>query len=224
MNPILALALSTPVWGFSLTPPVLATPDLSPETAGDVVTVTNTELLDRSADDVAAEARNQHLMNWTRALSVSTTFAMAVTGVFGFVQFHDEYGFHDEYAETNCGRGVQGDPVFSYCGEATPVPHLLGAGASAVALFSTVGVSTQIDFDRAARRDGDWRTYETTRWIALGLGLAQALGGAFLANSERLGVFDYESDFDVMQGFAVAHMALGAANVGMNLANSILLF
>lgn len=224
MNPLAALLLATPVWGFSLTPPVLAAPDLDLDTAAQVRTVVaETEVTMSSPADIAAEARNNHIMNWNRALQVSTTLAMAVTGALGFVQFHDEYGFHDEYSETNCGRG-QGDPVFAYCGESTPVPHLIGAATSAVGLISSVAVSTQVDFDRAARRDSDWRIYETTRWVALGLGLAQAVGGALLANAQRAGVLSYEDDFDLMQGVAVAHMALGAANVGMNLANSILLF
>lgn len=222
MNPIVLLALGTPVWGFALQPPAPAAPDLSVDAVAQVQAVAVE--MDPGAADLAAESRNAHWMNWNRALSVSTTVMMAVTGVFGFVQFHDEYGFHDDYAETNCGRGVQGDPVFDYCGESTPIPHLLGAGASAVGLLSTVAISTQVDFDLAARRDGDWRTYETTRWIALGLGLAQALGGAFVANAQRLGVLSYEDDFDAMQALAIGHMALGAANVGMNLANSILLF
>lgn len=223
MNPIVALMLSTPVWGYSLTPPTLAGSDVSPDAVAQMRTVTETEVTVHSPEDMAAEARNDHIMNWTRALQVSTTLAMAVTGVLGFVQFHDEYGFHDEYYQTNCGS-PQGDPVFGYCGQATPVPHLIGAAATATALLSTTFVSTQVDFDRAARRDSDWRIYEVTRWLALGLGLAQAAGGFLLANAERAGVLSYENDFDLMQGVAVAHMALGAANLGVNLANSILVF
>lgn len=228
MSSLFALALSTPIWGFALQPPVLAAPEILPDVATQVrsVEVEDPYAYDYarySAADASAEARNLSLMDWTRALNVTTTLVMAVTGVLGAIQFYDEYGFHDEYVDTPCGRG-QGAPVLDYCREATPWPHLIGAAASAGALISTFSVSTQIDFDRAARRDGDWRTYETTRWIALALGILQAGAGAFLANAERLDIFDYQDDFDVMQAFAVAHMALGAANVGMNLANSILLF
>ena len=226
MNSLFALALSTPIWGFSLTPPVLGAPEVLPDVASQVRTVVVEDDYDYRIDTAAEasdEARNLALMDWTRALNVTTTLVMAVTGAFGFIQFYDEYHFEDEYADTPCGQG-QGNSVFDYCGESTPVPHLIGAGLSAGALITTFSVSTQIDFDRAARRDGVWRTYETTRWIALALGILQAGAGAFLANADRLDILDYEDDFDVMQGFAVAHMALGAANVGMNLANSILLF
>ncbi|WP_157068791.1 hypothetical protein [Sandaracinus amylolyticus] len=232
MNSLFALALSTPIWGFSLQPPVLGAPVVVPDVASQVRTVVVEEGyydddygIDTAAE-ASAEARNLALMDWTRALNVTTTIAMAVTGAFGIIQFYDEYHFESEYSATPCGMGAQGDPVFDYCGDSTPVPHLIGAGVSAGALISTFIVSTQIDFDRAARRDGDWRTYETTRWIALALGILQAGAGAFLANIDRTDVLNYEDpdDFDIMQGFAVAHAALGVANVGMNLANSILLF
>ena len=224
MNTLVALALSTPIWGFSLQPPVAAAPDIMPEQAAQVRTVVVEEEILSSSADAWAESHNAAMMNWTRAFQVSTTFAFAITGALGFIQFHDEYGFHDEYSETACGMGQLGDPILDYCGEATPWPHLISAGATASALLGTVMLSTAVDFDRAARRDGDWRTFETTRWIALALGVLQAGAGAFLANAERADWLTYENDFDVMQGLAITHMVLGAANVGMNLYNSILLF
>jgi hypothetical protein len=226
MDTLATLALATPLWGFALQPPAFfASPEMLPDTAAQVrsVTTVDTEVA-LDPRELAAEAHNDTMMNWTRGFQVATTAIMAATGVLGFIQFHDEYGFHDEYYETQCGRGQYGDPVLDYCGEATPWPHLVLAGASAGGLLGTVILSTTVDYDRAARRDGDWRTYEVTRWVALVMGVLQAGAGAFLANSVRAGIFDPVEDFDLMQGFAVAHMALGAANVGLNLANSILLF
>lgn len=226
MDALVALALSTPIWGFALQPPV-AVPSVVPEQVAQVRTVVVDEEIPAGYEydvDVRADAHNDAMMNWTRGLQVSTTVAMLITGALGIVQFYDEYGFHDEYSETACARG-RGNAVFDYCGDSTPTPHLIGAAGSATALLGTIIFSTQVDYDLAARRDGDWRTYEVTRWIALALGLAQGLAGALLANWEKLeDPTEYANSFDLRQGFAVAHMALGVANVGMNVANSILIF
>ncbi|MDQ3032357.1 MAG: hypothetical protein M3Y87_08085 [Myxococcota bacterium] len=165
--------------------------------------------------------QNYTLMDWTRGLNVATTLALAVTGVLGFIQFGDEYGFNDAYDQTACATN---DAVLGYCAEETPWAHAIAAGTSATLLVSSFAVSTQIDFDQAARHDSDWRVYETTRWIALGMGVLQAAGGFFLANSVRWGWLDEQQDFDTMQALAGGHMALGVATLGINAANSLLLF
>lgn len=229
MNTLVALALSTPVWGFSLQPPVAAAPHILPEQTAQVrTTVVETETtIETVPSDLWLDGHTASMMNWTRAFQVATTITMAGAAVMGIIQFHDEYNFQSDYSTTPCGSGGQfgRDAVFpDYCGESTPWPHLIVAGSAASALITTVGISTAVDFDRASRRDGDWRTYETTRWIALALGVLQAGAGAFLANAQRADILTYQDDFDVMQGFAIAHMALGVANFGMNLYNSILLF
>jgi hypothetical protein len=223
MDTLFALALSTPIWGFSLQPPVMAAPDVAAAQVAQVEVV-EAEVPPDLRVDRWQESHNASMMNWTRAFQISTTIAMAATGALGFIQFHDEYGFHDDYVDTQCGLGAQGDPILDYCGEETPWPHLIGAGARGAAVLGSLFVATAGDFDRASRRDADWRVFEVTRWVALGLGVLQGAAGALLANAQRAGWLTYEDDFDLMQGLAITHMALGAANVGMNLANTILIF
>lgn len=224
MQTLIALALATPVWGFALQAPVPAAPRLVPvqlaqvEASAALGVDYDHGMPQPTASDLA---RNSALMDWTRGLSVATTLALAATGVLGFIQFGDEYGFNDEYDQTACATN---DAVMGYCGDETPWPHAIAAGTSAALLVTTVAVSTQIDFDLAARQDSDWRVYETTRWIALGLAVLQATGGFLLANAERWGWLDQQQDFDTMQVLAGGHLALGVATLGVNAANSILLF
>jgi hypothetical protein len=221
MNPLAVIALATPLWGFQLAPPAVPSGvlDVVPAdyggahgTMGDVFT---------TEEDARAEAHNRTMMDWTRDMSVASTVALAVTGVLGFVQFGDEYGFHGRYVDTAC---AQGTPALHTCGGETPWVHATAAGTTAVLSTTTLVLSSQVDFDRAARMDGDWRTYETTRWVQFGMLLLQALGGFLLANSVRFGWANEATDFNTLQGFAAAHMVLGAATLGMQLYNTILLF
>lgn len=225
MSTLVALALATPVWGFALAAPPPASPAIFPpaqvaqvETTVDLPVEYDYETVESAT---FAERHASTMMDWTRGVNLATTLALAVTGVLGAIQFHDEYGFHDAYDQTACARG---DAVLDACGEQTPWAHALAAGTSASLLISSFGLSTAVDFDIAARRDGDWRVYETTRWIALGMGALQAVAGFFLANSVRFGWLDEQQDFQTMQALAAGHMALGAATLAVSTANTILVF
>jgi hypothetical protein len=220
MNPLLALALSTPIWGFSLQPP-MAVSSVSPAPIAQVRTIAEPLPSSAAAMDVERIAANESMMDLARGFQLTATVAMAVTGVFGLIQFGDEYGFHGDYSETACASG---DPVFDYCGRSTPVPHLVSAlGTAGLGLTSFI-LSTQVDYDLAARHDGDWRTYETTRWIGLGMFLVQAAGGFLLANSVRFGWADEQGDFDTLQALAGAHAVWGIATLGLETFNTALLF
>lgn len=229
MQTLIALTLATPVWGFALEAPVLAGPILLPQQLAQVDTSRELHVpedysgLEGVPEPVLSDAERDTLtmMDWTRGLTVATSVAMAATAVLGAIQFRDEYGFHDEWLETGCARG---DTIFGWCGSETPWAHAILAVTSAGLLISSVVVSTQIDFDIAARRDRDYRAYETTRWIALGMGALQALAGFFIANSVRWDWLDEQQDFDTLQGLAIGHMALGLATFGINTANAVLLF
>lgn len=223
MNTLIALALATPVWGFALQPPVLAGPSVLPEHAAQYEATGELEVETdrRMADARHAEHVNATAMDWTRGLNVATSLALAITGTLGLIQFGDEYGFNDRYGETACANG---DAVLNDCGDETPWEHAVAAGTSAVLLVSTIVVSTLIDYDTAVLRDGDWRTYEVTRWLALALTGLQAIGGFLLANAVDFGWADEQEDFETLQAFAGAHLALGVTALAVNVANSILLF
>lgn len=219
MHTLAAWMLATPIWGFALQVP-LASPSILPEQVAQVRT-TEVQLETRpSPSTFDAEAHNRTMMDWTRVLNGATTVALTVTGVLGFIQFGDEYGFHSDYTNTACANG---DAVLGYCGEETPWAHLLGAATGASLLISSFGVSTAVNFDRAARVDSDWRIYEVTRWVALGMGVLQGLAGFLIANAVRFDWADQQNDFDVLQGLAIGHMTLGVATLGMNAINSALI-
>lgn len=221
MNSIVALALSTPIWGFSLQPPMAEAPAILPAHAAQMSVALDGELAHEAELDASAESRNATMMDWTRNVSLGTVAVFAVAGTLGFIQFADEYGFHGDPSQTACANG---DAVFSDCGEATPWPHLLAVGATAGLGLTTFVLSTQVDYERAARRDADWRTYEVTRWVGLGMFAAQAAGGFLLANATRFGWADEQRDFDTLQALAGAHMAWGTATLGMEVYNTAIMF
>ena len=205
----------TPIWGLALRPSAS-----SP--AIDVVTApaATSQLRPITGRDVAP-AYDTSLMEWTRAMSLASVVAFAGAGVFGAIQFADEYGFHGTRDETACATG---DNVLDDCGAATPWPHLLAVGATAGLGLTTLVLSTQVDYDEAARLDADWRTYEVTRWIGLGMFVVQAAGGFLLANAIRWGWADEQRDFETLQALAGAHLGWGAATLGLEIYNTAILF
>lgn len=213
------LFLATSIWGFTLQPPAsistITAPQLPQVRAG-------MPALTLEDEHRAAEvARNNTIMDWTRGMELAGTISLAVTAVFGAIQFGDEYGFHGDYSQTACANG---DPVFDYCGRSTPVPHLTAAGVAAATGLTAFILSTQVNFDLAAAIDGDWRTFEVTRWVGLGMTVAQAILGFFVANSIRFGWLNEVNDFDTLQGLAAGHLALGVATLALETYNTILLF
>lgn len=207
---------STPIWGLALSPPIAATAAVPLELA-------HLRTIGRAEPDetVPAVAYDTTMMEWTRAMSLASVVGFAGAAVLGAIQFADEYGFHDERAETACATG---DNVLDDCGGATPWPHLLAVGATAGLGLTTLILSTQVDYEQAARRDGDWRTYEVTRWIGLGMFVVQAAGGFLLANSIRWGWADEQRDFETLQALAGAHLGWGAATMGLEIYNTAILF
>jgi hypothetical protein len=223
METLVALALATPIWGFALQPPALPAPSLLPAHVAQLESTARADMQMQPAapGEAFREAHVSTMMDWTRATNLAASVAFGVTAVLGLIQFSDEYGFNSSRAETACETG---NAVLSRCGRETPWEHALAAGTSASLLVTSFGLSTAVDFDLASQRDGDWRTYEVTRFVVLGMVLAQALGGFLLANSERFGWLDRQGDFEVMQGLALGHLALGAATLGLQVANTILVF
>jgi hypothetical protein len=171
--------------------------------------------------DLERDPHAETMMDLARGFQLSATLAMAVTGALGIVQFADEYGLHADYSQTACATG---EAVLDYCGGSTPTAHLVSAlGTAGLGLTSFI-LSTQVDYDYASRRDGDWRTYETTRWLGVGMFVVQPLGGFILANSVRFGWADEQGDFDTLQALAGAHAVWGIATLGVETYNTALLF
>jgi hypothetical protein len=223
MNPLLVLALATPMWGFSLAPPTLASVDAAPLASIDAATLAQLREVRplTTESDLAHVAHNNTMMDLTRGFQLAATAAMAVTGVLGFIQFGDEYGFHSRYEDTACATG---NSVFDYCGRSTPWVHLTSALTTAGLGLTSFIMSTQVDFDLAGRIDGDWRTYEVTRWVGLGMFVVQALAGFLIANSVRFGWANEQGDFQTLQALAAGHMVWGAATLALETYNTILLF
>jgi hypothetical protein len=215
MGPLLAVVLATPIWGLALQPPTLDAIDVAPlAQIRDVVTPT-------SEAPRLTPPFDHTLVDLTRAFQVGSTVAMAMTAMLGAIQFGDEYGFHARQQDTRCAHG---DAVLASCGTSPPAAHLgFALGTAALGLTAFV-LTTQVDFEAMAREDGDWRVYEVTRWVGLGMFVVQALGGFLIANAVQFGWANPQSDFTTLQGLAAAHMVWGIATLGLETANTILAF
>ncbi|UJR83269.1 hypothetical protein [Sandaracinus amylolyticus] len=217
MSGLAALVWTTSVWGLALQPPSMPVA----LTLAPIAQLEETTELSLDAEALRAEQHDATMREWTRTMSAVTVAVFAVAGTLGALQFHDEYGFHDDYADTACARG---DALLDHCGEQTPWAHLIAVGATAGLGLTTFVLSTQVDYDIASRHDEDWRIYEVTRWVGLGMFVVQAIGGFLIANAERFGWADPQDDFDTMQGLAIAHLGLGAATFGLEVFNTLILF
>jgi hypothetical protein len=214
----MAVALATPIWGFSLAPPaaLFTAPPVRLGELSFAATRSSVASLDAGHD-----GHDATMMDWTRALELTSTVAMAITTAFGFVQFADEYGFHDAYTQTPCATG---QALLDDCGQSTSIPHLASALTTAALGASALVVSTQVDFDQAWRIDGDWAEYDLVRWLGVGMLVVQAVYGALLANAVRFGWADAQHDFPTLQGLAAGHLLWGMATLVVQTYETALVF
>lgn len=215
MPTLAALVLATPIFGFSLTPPVLPTPGLVPDVVAQLAPgAPDPETLGDA--EVAAQLRQRRDIAMVhRAFGVATWLAMATTAVLGFIQFGDEYGFHGSRPETACGQ--QTAVLQEFC-DGTPWPHAVAGITTAVLYFTTFGLSFAMpDPLDIEHQDSAWagrvRAHRMLRWVHLGGMILQMLVGVVIANPSTFGI-DRDADFDTLQGLAGLHMGIGIATFG----------
>lgn len=213
MSP-LVLALTTPIFGFSLTPPTYAIPSFADDVAREVAAAepAPAEWEEEEALVQRQLATRRTMSDWMTAIGIATWAGMATTVTLGAFHFHDRYGFAGSYQETPCARGAA--VMQEYC-EGTVWPHAIAAGTT-TSLYVTnamlgmfmpdpLGASEQ-----PGERGDRIRAHRTLRWVTSGLLIAQALLGLLISHPDWIGLHD-ERDFDAIQGMAIAHLGLGWA-------------
>lgn len=248
-----ALALATPLFGFSLTPPDTAA--LTPSVGGmwgtpffaqldgasDTIGASEAEgdATDEPSDDEATEAgpsapsgealaaalrQRQEIATVHRAFGIATWASMLVTVALGFIQYYNLYGFFGGRDDTPC---VNGDAVFGQdqCWGA-PWPHRIAA-LTTTALYATTFVLSFVMPDPLGASEGpnagDLRVHEALRWVHLGGMIAQVLLG-FAVGQNWFGI-DRANDFGAMQAIATVHQVIGLATFGvLTAAGAIMIF
>lgn len=155
------------------------------------------------ADALAAQLRaRQDLAAIHRAFGVATWLSMAVTAVFGWIQFADEYGFHDNQADTACANQTA---VFQDFCTGVPWVHAIAGFTTAALYFTTAGISLAMPAPLEASEDVE--IHKTLRWFHLATMLATAVFGVVTAN--------IDTDFQTRQALSLVHQGLGVTTFGL---------
>lgn len=137
-----------------------------------------------------------------RAFGVATWLSMAVTAVFGWIQFADEYGFHDNQADTACANQTA---VFQDFCTGVPWVHAIAGFTTAALYFTTAGLSLAMPAPLEASEDVE--IHKTLRWFHLATMLATAVFGVVTAN--------IDTDFQTRQALSLVHQGLGVTTFGL---------
>jgi len=171
------------------------------------------EASDPAADEPAAQAGDadalaaqlqarQDFAAIHRAFGVATWLSMAVTAVFGWIQFADEYGFHDNQADTACANQTA---VFQDFCTGVPWVHAIAGFTTAALYFTTAGISLAMPAPLEASEDVE--IHKTLRWFHLATMLATAVFGVVTAN--------IDTDFQTRQALSLVHQGLGVTTFGL---------
>lgn len=153
--------------------------------------------------ELGAQLRaRQNMASIHRAFGIATWASMAVTAVFGWIQFADEYGFHGAENETACGNGTA---VFQDFCTGVPWAHAIAGFTTAALYFTTAGLSFAMPAPLEASADVE--LHKTLRWIHLATMIATATFGIVTAN--------VEADFGTRQALALVHQGLGLTTFGL---------
>jgi hypothetical protein len=246
MSTLAALALATPIFGFSLTPPnvgPLAFPgglssapvfaqvdeaaDEAEEASDEDDATPRRRQPSRNGSDLGAQLRQRNdIATVHRAFGIATWGSMLVTVILGFIQYYNLYGFFGSREDTPC---VSGNAVFGQdqCW-GTPWAHRIAAIAT-TALYGTTFILsfTMPDpLDAAEGNSGlapDLRLHKDLRWAHLGGMIVQVLLG--LAVGQNWFGLDRANDFEAQRALATVHQLVGWTTFGLlTAAGLIMLF
>jgi hypothetical protein len=232
MEHLLWFALSTPVWGFALQPPVPAS--LAPD--GEAARPALAQVVAPSLapeDPFALEVvdpvgRRQTLMDASLGLQVATTVVSLTGAILASAHYGDNYGGHDEYMQTACAR-QQNAAMPDLCAGEAPWPQILAESVSSSLSLTTTILSafvprTESISSADASRQDRFRIFEATRWVGLGMHAVQLLAGILITNAVGFGWADQAKDFDTLNGLHAAHLAFSYATTAVDAMNAVLLF
>lgn len=234
MPTLTALVLATPLFGLSLTPPAYAAPAIGPAPSLQIQEAAEPTQEAAEAAQDAGDARlasqlatRRTMADWMTGIGIAAIFSMATTAVLGAIHFHDQYGFHDEYADTPCGQ--QRAIMQEYCGTGTVVPHAIAAGTTTALYVTAASLGIFMpDPLGASEQPGPYgdriRLHSTLRWVTTTLLIVQSLLGTFVSHADWFGL-DFRNDFDALHGLAITHMGIGlAALTSLTIQGSVMLF
>lgn len=226
MLTLAALALSTPVWGFALQPP-MAISSIAPTQIADVRALPYEEPFGRrtvpepEADDDPRFAETRTMMDLIRGFQVATNVGLATTFTLGVIAFSDRYGLNSDVSQTAC---AQGTTVLGYCEGDTPVANIVSASVTGAFALTSFVLWTQTDTELAMRLDRDWSTYALTRIIARGMNIVGAIWGLLLWSATDIGWANEQQDFDTLQALWIAHTGWQSATLALETVNTALVF
>lgn len=230
MGPLTALALATPIFGFSLAPPDLSALSQAALPAAEVATAVSLEAsaeADASAEASAAPTdqatylkqlrKRAKIAKVHRTLGITTWAATVLAVAGGTVQYRNLYGapFATDLADTPC---VQGNawPNQEQCYGA-PLFHAITGFTAGGLYFTTMALAWAMpDPDKASEGDSKFaknvRMHKLLRWVHLTGMLTQMVLGIVIANP-GLGL-DRSEDYDTLKKLAGVHLASGYITLG----------
>ncbi len=230
MGGLTALLLATPIFGFSLSAPALAstTPavlDLSAHVVAELAAgeaAASEASADASAENDASQAeylaqtrRRNSIAGIHRILGISTWGAMTVTVALGVMSYYNLYGAFSSQADNPCVRGsaIGGD---GGC-RSLRTAHAISAGVTTALYASTFTLSFMMpDPDDLSSGKGEFaktlRLHKTLRWVHFGGMVLQGLIGVVIANN-WLGL-DRANNYKTLQALATVHLASGIVTWG----------
>ena len=174
---------------------------------------------DETDDEIAAGlAERRRLRPWHILFGNLTWAASNVATVFGFLQFHDRYGFDGTPASAGCAGP---SPIFGdTCAPGSvPVPHVVAITALTLFYGSafTIGALMPDPLgagDGPSARSQEINVHRALRWTSLAIMALQIVLGAISQNVDF-------NDFGADRAMAATHLALGTLSWGVITAQGI---
>lgn len=184
-------------------PAVTAQVELAPALEAEAEAEPETTLAPAGDPDLAAQLRaREDIATIHRVFGVATWLSMAVTAVFGWIQFADEYGFHGSASETACANQTA---VFNDFCTGVPWVHAISGFTTAALYFTTAGLS--LAMPAPLETSEKLEIHKTLRWFHLATMVATAVFGVVTAN--------VDADFETRQALSLVHQGLGVTTFGL---------
>ncbi len=166
----------------------------------------------------AGLAERRRLRPWHILFGNLTWAASNIATIFGFIQFHDRYGFDGNPASAGCVRGnaIFGDTCPS---GSVPIPHVVAITALTLFYGSAFTVSLLMPDplgvgEGPSAHSQEINVHRALRWTSLAIMALQIVLGAISQNVEF-------NDFGADRAMAATHVALGTVSWGVLTAQGI---
>jgi hypothetical protein len=230
MGTLTALALATPIFGFSLAPPDLPALSQAALPAAQVQAAVSLEASAEAAESAGPSAaptdqaayvvqlrKRAKIAKIHRTLGIATWATTTLAVIAGTIQYRNLYGapFATELGDTPCVQG-KAWPNQEQC-YGKPLLHAVPGFVAGGLYFTTMGLAWAMpDPDNASKGDSKFakniRTHKLLRWVHLTGMLTQMVLGIVIANP-AIGL-DRSEDYDKLKKLAGVHLASGYITLG----------